>query len=141
MNTAKTGDHVKILFKGQTENGAPFDATGDTPVAFTIGANQIISGLEKCVIGMQVGEKKALTIPPEEGFGLRQEQLIETVKRDQFPAHIKPGVGQRLRLKNINGEESEIQVTKIEGDMVTLDANHPLSGETLNAEIELVAIE
>jgi FKBP-type peptidyl-prolyl cis-trans isomerase 2 len=141
MKTAKQGDSVKIIFTGHTENGAVFEATADAPVEFTIGDNQIISGLEKSVVGMQIGEKKALSIPPEEAFGLRQEELVEIVNKDQFPSHIDPKVGQRLRLKQKDGEDSEIQVTKIEEDRVTLDANHPLSGETLEFEIELIDIQ
>jgi FKBP-type peptidyl-prolyl cis-trans isomerase 2 len=140
MKTAKPGDVVKILYTGESENGEVLEASADTPVEFTIGSHELIGGLEKNVIGMQVGEKKTFTVLPEEGFGAHQKKLVETVNKDQFPAHITPRVGQRLRLKHKNGDESEILVTGIDGERVTLDANHPLCGQTLNFEIELVGI-
>ena len=140
MKTAQSGDVVKIMCTGQTQDGDFFENSADTPLEFTIGDSNVIDGLEKNVIGMSVGDKKTLTIPPEDGFGERQAQLIETVNKAQFPAHIKPKVGQRIKLKITDGEETELQVTKIEDELVTLDANHPLSGKTLLLEIELLDI-
>jgi peptidylprolyl isomerase len=141
MKTAKPGDVVKILYTGETENGEALATSEDTPVEFTIGSHEVIGGLEKNVIGMQVGDKKTFTVSPEEGFGSHQKKLVETVNKDQFPDHITPRVGQKLRLKHRNGDESEILVTGIEGERVTLDANHPLCDQSLNFEIELVGIK
>ena len=141
MKKAKLGDIVKIIYSGQTEDGAYFETSADTPLGFTIGGNEVIAGLEKSVVGMQVGEKKSLAIPPEDGFGQRRAHLVETVNKAQFPNHITPKEGQRLRLKNEEGDETEIKITKVEKEMVTLDANHPLSGKTLKFEIELVDIQ
>jgi FKBP-type peptidyl-prolyl cis-trans isomerase 2 len=140
MKTAKPGDVVKIIYSGQTQDGDFFETSADTPLEFTLGNSEVIAGLEKNVIGMRVGDKKTLTIPPEDGFGERQTKLVETVNRAQFPDHIKPKAGQRIKLRNGDGEETDIQVTKIEDDLVTLDANHPFSGKTLLFEIELLDI-
>jgi len=141
MKSAQPGDLVKIVYSGQTQGGDFFETSADTPLEFTVGNNEVIAGLDKRVAGMKVGEKKTFVVTPEEGFGPRQAQLVETVNIAQFPDHLTPKAGQRLRLKNGDGGETEIQVTKIEDELVTLDANHPFSGETLLFEVELLDIK
>jgi FKBP-type peptidyl-prolyl cis-trans isomerase 2 len=141
MRKASSGDVVKIYYIGQTEDGEVFDTSMGKPISFKIGDKEVVEGLEKGVIGMGIGDKKTLTIPPEEGFGERREQLVETVKKSRFPAHINPEVGKKLRIKQKDGSRIDLRITQIEDDTVTLDANHPLSGHTLNFEVEMVAIE
>jgi FKBP-type peptidyl-prolyl cis-trans isomerase 2 len=141
MKKANSGDVVKIYYIGQTENGDVFDTSMGKPVSFKIGNNEVVEGLDKGVIGMGIGEKKTLTIPPEQGFGERREQLVETVKKSRFPEHIKPEVGKKLQIKQGDGSKLDLRITEIKNEMVTLDANHPLSGQTLNFEIEMVDIE
>lgn len=141
MKIAKPGNIVRIYYTGQTEDGDIFDTDMGKPMKFKIGNNEVIPGLEMGVMGMGVGDRKKIKVSPEEGFGERRSELVETVKKSQLPDHIKPVVGQILRLNQKDDRTIDFSITKIENEKVTLDANHPLSGHTLKFEIELVDIK
>jgi len=114
---------------------------GTSPLIFEIGSRSVLSRLDEEIQGMQVGDKKTFTVPPEEGYGKKQNDLIETVKKSSFPEHITPTVGQQLQLQLPNGGTIGVTVTDIHGEMVTLDGNHPLAGHTLEFEVEMVDIK
>ena len=89
MRQAKCGDRIKVHYTGKLENGAVFDASKDgEPFEFTIGEGEVIPGFEKGVIGMEVGETKTITVPPEEAYGPRNEELIVDVKKSILPENI-----------------------------------------------------
>lgn len=90
---------------------------------------------------MHVGDKKSFMVPPEEGYGIRQKDLIGTVKKSNLPDDITPVVGQRLQVELPNGETMPVTVADIEDEVVTLDGNHPLAGHTLKLEVEMMDIE
>jgi FKBP-type peptidyl-prolyl cis-trans isomerase 2 len=140
MKKADDGSRVKIKCTGAVDKHAFFTTTDDELLEFKIGGNEVLAGLEKAVIGMQVGQKKSVTVPPEDGFGQRQVGLIERAKKNQFPDHISLEVGKSLRLKLDDGRVQTITITEIDGDLVTLDANHPLAGRSLQFDIEVVDI-
>lgn len=141
MKQAKTGDVVKIFCTGHTEDGRVFETATAEPMEFTIGNNEVVAGLEKSVIGMAVGEKKKVTVPPREGYGEIQTQLVDKVKKSQFPEHIDPVVGLQLKLTQADGNTIDLRITEIKDGLVTLDANHPLAGRTLNYDIELAEVK
>jgi FKBP-type peptidyl-prolyl cis-trans isomerase 2 len=89
---------------------------------------------------MQVGEHRTFIFPPEKAFGERNRQLVTTVKKDDFPESIQPRIGQKLRVRVEKDKLTEVRVTDIDADDITLDANHPLAGQTLKFEINLVDI-
>jgi FKBP-type peptidyl-prolyl cis-trans isomerase 2 len=142
MSKATEGNTVKIHFTGKTDDNRTFDSSKKrSPLEFEIGSGAVLSGIENGVIGMKIGESKTITVPPEEAFGQRRKELVTVVKKSDFPNHITPVVGQWLQAKQSGGEITDIYVTHIKGDDVTVDANHPLAGHTLHFLIEMVEIK
>jgi peptidylprolyl isomerase len=140
--TAKTGDTVQVHYKGTLDDGSQFDASaGRDPLAFTVGAGQVIQGFDDAVTGMEVGEKKTVRIPPQEAYGEHRDDLIVQLDRAQVPEHIDLELGMGLQLQQPNGQPIAVTVQSIEDSHITLDANHPLAGEALTFELELVAIQ
>jgi FKBP-type peptidyl-prolyl cis-trans isomerase 2 len=139
---AKVGDVAVVHYTGKLEDGVAFDSSiGAEPLKFTIGAGQMIPGFEEAVIGMAPGETKVVQIPPEKAYGhYKDERVIEMNLKD-FPEDIKPEIGMMLQICESDGRAIPVQVTDVIDDIVTLDANHPLSERTLTFEIQLVAIE
>jgi peptidylprolyl isomerase len=141
MTVAKNGDTVKIHFNGTLQNGKTFGGSAcNRPLEFTIGAGEMMPGFEKEIIGMTVGDTKAFTVLPEDAYGFRRDELVATVEKSQFSLDITPTIGQTLQIATPEGEVLDLVVTSIDEDMVTLDANHPLAGESLLFEVELVEI-
>jgi peptidylprolyl isomerase len=101
----------------------------------------VIPGFEEAVVGMNPGDTKTATIPADDAYGDYDEELVLEVERDQFPPEITPEIGQRLQLHQADGEVFGAVVTAFDDDTVTLDANHPLAGQDLTFEIELVEIQ
>ena len=141
MSQAQDGSKVKVHYTGKLDDGTVFDSSKDRdPFEFTIGTGSVIPGFEKGVVGMETGETKTITIPPDEAYGQTREELVADVKKSHFPPDINPEVGQQLQMQQPDGRPLNVVVTKIEGDDVTLDANHPLAGKTLTFVIELVEV-
>jgi len=141
MSQAKDGDAVKVHYTGKLEDGTVFDTSRERePLAVTLGASQVIPGFENGLIGMAVGDTKTITLPPEEGYGAKREDLIVDVERTNFPENVDPKVGERFQVKQPDDSVINVQVTAVKGDQVTLDANHPLAGKTLTFEIEMMEI-
>jgi len=89
---------------------------------------------------MEPGETKTITIPPEEAYGPRRKELIADIKRSDLPEHISPAMGKQLRIRHSDGHHTDVIITDMTADRVTLDANHPSAGITLTFDIQLVAI-
>jgi peptidylprolyl isomerase len=141
MVQAKEGDTVKVHYTGKLEDGTVFDTSEErTPLEFTIGSGQIIRGFEQAVVGMEPGEAKTATIPPEDAYGPHREDMTLTVDRGQFPEEIKPEPGQQLQVQQPDGRAAIVTVSDVSESTVTLDANHPLAGQPLTFEIRLVDI-
>ncbi len=141
MASAKKGDKVKIHYSGRLANGTVFDSSeGKTPLEFSIGSNQVIPGFENGVEGMTVGEKKTVDIPKEEAYGDYREDLIVNFGKDQIPPDINPEVGQQYQMMQENGQPIIVTVREVQEDSVVLDANHPLAGQDLTFDLELVEI-
>ena len=132
MAEAKSGDNVKVHYKGTLDNGTEFDSSeGKEPLEFTVGANQVIPGFDNAVAGMNIGDKKTVNIPVDEAYGPRREDMLAIVDIGQFPENITPEIGQELQLTNENDELIMVKIVEINEKDVTLDANHQLAGENL----------
>ncbi len=141
MPQAKSGDKVKVHYTGKLEDNTVFDSSKDRPpLEFTIGSGSIIPGFENAVIGMETGESKTFTVPPDEAYGQPRDELKMEVNKSDFPDDITPEVGQQLQMKRADGNVVNVVVANMEGEKVTLDANHPLAGKALTFDIELVEI-
>lgn len=141
MSQASTGDRVKIHYTGTLADGSQFDSSeGRDPLEFQLGSGQVIPGFDKAVEGMAVGETKSVTIPPEDAYGPRNEQAIQSVPKSALPPDLEPVEGMNLQAQNQNQQPIQLTVVAVEEDSITVDANHPLAGKSLNFEINLVAI-
>ena len=142
MAQAKTGDTVKVHYTGKLKDGTVFDSSeGRDPIEFKLGENQVIPGFEKAVEGMSEGEKTVAAIPMTEAYGPRQDNLIVEVDQNSFPEDINPEVGQMLTMQQPDGRKVNVRVAELAEGRVKLDANHPLAGEDLEFEIEIVEIQ
>ncbi len=141
MAQAKPGDTVRIHYTGTLADGSEFDSSRERePLAFTLGAGQVIPGFDAAVAGMQVGDSKTVTIPAAEAYGEPRLELVVRVPRAQVPPNVELRVGQRLQLGR--GDQALLVVVQeVDDDEVVLDGNHPLAGEDLTFALELVAIE
>ena len=141
MTQAKSGDAVKIHYKGSLDDGSVFDSSeGRDPLAFTLGGGQVIPGFDEAVTGMAVGEKKSVNIPAEKAYGQRNEEMVIEAPRDQVPPDITPEVGMQLQMGGPNGEVVVVVIVEVSDELIKLDANPPLAGKDLNFDIELVSI-
>ncbi len=141
MTQAKSGDTVRIHYTGTLDDGTQFDSSaGRDPLEFALGGGQVIPGFDNAVDGMAVGDSKTVTIPPEEAYGQRHEQLVQQVSRSALPDEIEPAVGMQLQSQSPEGQVMMLVVTEVEEESITVDANHPLAGQALTFDIELVEI-
>ena len=135
----QNGDFVKIDFTGKLADGTVFAKSKESkPVSFRLGSGEVISGLEKAVIGMSPGESKTANIPPEDAFGQYRKDRLITVRRSDFPKHIDPRKGQFLRVTKTGGRTGMVRVSLVDDDRVILDTNHVLAGERITLDIKLL---
>ena len=163
MAQAQKGDKVQINFTGKLEDGSIIETTfeeqgccsdencGDScdsddcgcevgPMELIIGEEEFFPMVEEALIGMSPGETKTVLIPAVEAFGEYDAEAVFTVEKELLPDDLTPEVGDELVLTGEDGEELEVTVAEISETAITFDANHPLAGEDLTYEIELVEI-
>jgi len=139
MTKAKTGDKVKVHFEGYLEDGTVFGSSmDDEPFEFTIGEKNMLPGFENAVIGMQKGDTKTITLPPEEAYGPHKKELVSIMERSGFPQEVQLEVGKRLRVRTQDGKYTVVTIKEFTEDRIVLDENDPLAGKTLTFKIELV---
>ena len=142
MSTAKKGDNVKVHYKGTLTTGEQFDSSeGRAPLAFTVGAGQMIKGFDDAIPGMAVGDKKTINIAPSDAYGEKNPEAIIEFPKSNIPEGMELQPGMKLQLQNQEGYPVPVVVTDVKDDVVVLDANHELAGKELVFDIELVEIE
>jgi peptidylprolyl isomerase len=142
MSKAKKGDNVKVHYKGRLTNGEQFDSSeGREPLAFTVGAGQMIKGFDDAIPGMEVGEKKTINIPAKDAYGEKNADAIIEFPKSNIPEDMQLEPGMRLQLQNQAGQPIPVVVSEVKDDVVVLDANHELAGKELVFDIELVDID
>ena len=142
MTKVKVGDAVKVHYTGKLENGEEFDSSiGREPLAFTVGAGQMIKGFDAALPGMEIGDKKQVNITALDGYGERSEEAMIDFPKENIPADMKLELGMTLTLTNQEGQPFPVVVLEIKEESIVLDANHFLAGKALVFDIELVEIE
>jgi peptidylprolyl isomerase len=137
----KLGDTVRVHYTGTLVDGIVFDSSTDRdPLEFVLGKEQVIKGFENAVVGMAVGEHRSVEIPSVDAYGLYRDELIAEIDRASLPQDVEPEIGVQLQVASENGECVIMRIIGINEKNVTLDANHPLAGQILTFNIELVEI-
>jgi peptidylprolyl isomerase len=133
----REGDRVQIHYTARFADGTLFASSlpGDA-LEFSAGGSEVIEGLSWAVVGMAVGETRRVVVPPEKAFGRHDPGLERRVPRASMPEDVKPG--DQLSAA-AGGREMAVWVRRVEGDDVVVDGNHPLAGQTLIFEFEVVA--
>jgi len=142
MAQVKSGDLVKVHYHGRLTDGTTFDSSaGREPLQFEGGSGQVIAGFDNGVMGMSIGEKKTIEIPADQAYGPKDPSMMVEFPINQFPEDMKPEAGMRLNMTNGQGQVIPVVITEVGEETVILDANHPLAGEDLIFDIEVVDIE
>ncbi len=120
-------------------DGEEIDSSkGQDPLQFLVGYGNIISGLEREMIGMKVGESKDVVVPPADGYGEYDEEAFMDVPRGEFPQDMPVEEGLELSVRDDQGQSRYARIDSIDGDTVTLNFNHPLAGDELHFNVKVV---
>ena len=141
MAGAQNGDTVKVHYTGKLDDGTVFDTSRNRdPLEFTLGEKGVIQGFEELVVGMEPGDSKTSTLPMEKAYGPRHDEMIVQIPRSRVPEDVNPQVGEHVYLARPEGGTIPVRVVEASDEAITVDANHPLAGETLTFDVELVEI-
>jgi len=139
----KQGDKVRVHYVGMFKDKTVFDSSIDgEPIGFTVGGGAMIKGFDDAVVGMNIGEKKTITITAADAYGAVDQSLISVIRLADLPMKLRPEVGMMLEISDEGEDEPQVVcVTQVTDDAVTFDANHPMAGKDLMFDIELVAVD
>jgi peptidylprolyl isomerase len=141
MTQAASGDTVLFHYTGSLNDGTVFDSSsGREPLRVTLGSGQVIRGVDEALIGMAPGEEKSVTLGADEAYGPRRPELLHEVQREAIPPEVDLEVGKQLEGRDTAGQRLRLTVVDVADDTVMLDANHPLAGQDLTFDLELVQI-
>lgn len=141
MTTAKNGDTVVINYTVRTNDGRVVGGTEQSgPQTLKIGQAEIFPQIEAALDGMEVGAERAVTVPSNDAFGPRREEMVILIPREQLPADQNPQPGMSLGARQPDGTEVNLMITAVADDVVTADGNHPLAGEDLHFGLTLVEV-
>lgn len=134
------GSTVEVHYTGRFIDGEIFDSSeGKDPLQFQVGSGQIIPGFEEAIMGKNIGEKVSITIAPEQAYGQLREDLIVEVPVDKMPGTVE--VGQLLQADGGDGQVVQVIVKEVKEEVIIIDGNHPLAGQDLLFDIEVVSIQ
>lgn len=141
MSTAEPGKTLHIHYTGTLDDGTVFDSSRERdPLSFELGSGQIIPGLDAGVTGMEVGETRTVRVEPAEAYGEHDPAKVQPVDRAGIPDDIPTEPGTQLQVQTQTGQALNVTVVKTTETEVFLDANHPLAGQALTFEVELMAV-
>jgi peptidylprolyl isomerase len=141
MAQVKSGDKIKVHYHGKLTSGETFDSSaGREPLEFEVGSGSVIPGFDQGVTGMTVGEKKTINIPFDEAYGPRNPEMVIEMPKEKFPQDMEIEVGLPLMMSDGQGQQFQVTIVEIKDTAVMLDANHPLAGQDLTFDLELVEI-
>lgn len=143
MSEVKTGQTVNVHYVGTLDDGTEFDSsrTRDQTLAFQVGSGQMISGFDLAVADMTVGETRTVTLAPGECYGEHRPDLVQTFAKSVFPEGFAFVVGATVQGQAPTGQPILAKIVSATDDEAVLDFNHPLAGQNLTFEIEVVSAE
>ena len=142
MQKAQIGHRARIHYTAKLQNGkAVGSSKGGQPLSFTIGRGKLLKGLEEEIIGMEVGQVKEIELPPEKGYGTRNESLVMKLDRSKLPENSMLEKGRVVQYRSETQEIVNLLVLDLDEKTVTVDGNHPFAGETLFYTVHLVGLE
>jgi peptidylprolyl isomerase len=140
MTHPRSGDTVRVHYTGRLDDGRVFASSkAQEPLELTVGQGTLLPSVEETLTRMEPGEERTVTIPAERAYGPHQPELVLAVDRAEFPEDIEPEVGQKLRVRQ-GDEVVVVRIAEVSDEEVTIDANHPLAGQNLTFDLELVEI-
>lgn len=116
------------------------DSEKGEPITYVHGYGMLVPGLEAGLVGMAAGERKLIVVAPEEGFGVRDEELVFSISRSQLPATDTIEAGDFIVAEDSDGDEADLRVVAVHDDHVVVDANHELAGKTLHFAVEVQSV-
>jgi peptidylprolyl isomerase len=141
MTQAKPGDTLHLHYTGTLDDGTVFDSSeGRDPLSFELGSGQIIPGLDAGVTGMEVGESRKVRVEATDAYGDRHPDRVQAVDRSSVPDHIPTDPGTQLQVQTQDGQTMNVVIVEVTEEEVILDANHPLAGQALTFDVELIKI-
>jgi peptidylprolyl isomerase len=141
MDKVANGLFVSVDYTGTLDNGEVFDSSnGRQPLEIQMGSGNMIPGFESAIMGMQLNETKTFTLSPEDAYGERDENRMVDFPASDIPDGMEPEVGQTLMLSSPEGQQIPARVDSIDTEKVVFDLNHPLAGQSLTFNIEVVGI-
>lgn len=142
MRKACKGDAVRVHYRGTLVDGREFDSSWERgePIEFVVGDGKMIAGFDGAVEGLAQGEKKEFALACDDAYGPRHDEMLFSIPLAHLPEGLTPQIGQGLQMRFPDGQTIEARITSIGEEELTLDGNHPLAGETLHFEVELVEI-
>ncbi len=142
MSKVTENDTVRVHYTGKLTNGEVFDSSRERePLEVQLGQGSLIPGFEKGLIDMEVNQTKTITIPKEYAYGVVQKELFQEIGKEQLPSNITPEVGMGLVARGEDGSERQLRVAEVRENSIVIDANHPLAGQDLIFDLELVEIK
>lgn len=137
----QSGATVSVHYTGTLADGTEFDSSRDRePLEFVVGSESVITGFENAVVGRKKGDTVHVVIPAGEAYGEYLDELVMEIPRNQLPDHITPEEGLTLQITTDDGD-MDVTIIELTDDTITLDANHPLAGEDLTFDIEIVTVK
>jgi peptidylprolyl isomerase len=141
MDKVAKGLFVSVTYTGTLGNGEVFDSNADSyPLEYEAGAGQMIKGLDEAVMGMALKEKKKFTLAPEDAYGHRDENGLQEFPRSNVPPNMNPDIGDTVTFTTPEGHQLPARLVKVDDTNLIFDLNHPLAGESLTFDVEVVAI-
>ena len=141
MTKVKANDVIKVHYTGKLTDGEVFDSSVDRdPIEFTVASGQMIKGFDDAVDGMALNEKKTVEIPAIDAYGEHNQDMVQTVPRENLPPEIVPAIGQQLSATADNGQQIPVTIVEVNEKDIKIDANHALAGKDLIFEIEVIEI-
>jgi peptidylprolyl isomerase len=141
LQKVENGKYISVEYTGTLGSGQVFDSSkGRQPLEVQMGAGQTIEGFESQLMGMALNEKKVFTLSPEDAYGPRSTELMQCVPKSEIPPEMEVQVGMIVGFITPEGNKVPARIVQMDDEQLTMDLNHPLAGESLTFEIEVVGI-